>query len=1076
MALRQLAAGTTILALVAFTGGSSLAAGQAAPDLVVTAASSPNSSVQPGGDLKVTDKVSNVGRARASVSKTAYFLSLNGKKGGTDFRLRGVRLVPALARLAASRGSVPAGVPSSVPANDYYLLACADDRRRVSESDEGNNCRASTGRITVLPRDMTPPTAPSLTVGSTAGMSVSGLTLHFRPGTTGYFTLSATSSDPESGLREIRFPNLGSGWSGGGADPAAPYEATYSFNGSAGSPGALSVAATNAAGLSATSSFAVRADAIPPTASIACGGASCSSGPYPGSVSVSLSAADAGSGVEQIRYTTNGDDPTRSTGFGYFGPFAVSQSTTVRYRAYDKLGNASAVAARAIAIDTSAPAAPRLDFDFDSLDDTFPEGGTLYFRPGVTGRFALTASSTDTQSGIDGYDFPDLGPGWAGAEDDDSVTYTYDATAAEPAAGRLVTARNGAGGTSSTELRVQADTAGPTTSIRCGGSACASTPYAGSRPVSLRADDGTGSGVWEIRFTTDGTEPTQANGSLFSEAFTVPDGTTTIRFRAYDQVGNAGPIGRQTIQVDADPLDVTVNVAGSGAVSKRVGSSGGILQTTASDGSAFTLTIPSGALILEEDITMMPISSIGGFPFAGGLIAGVDLKPSGLALLKPATLKIVPSSAVSAAALTPFSYHGSGNDFQLAPLDPDSAAIELWVTHFSGSGIGSGTDAERDQQETKDPTTERDQFQQQAAALMRDLRACTASCGPISDALVALFRSWYSSQIGPGLEAAKTDDALAKSVLLDAIGWQRQTMLLGLDSHFGTENAAIAAAIPIIFLNAYERAWQSCLRFDLTAPMRMLAMVRQGQLLGVDMPDDLNDRLRRCLNFDLEGDWTYERDRSSSGSGDSYAQSTHVRLPRMSLEFGDVRNELTGRALPYNFSGVTWSESGRDPARAGRRGGVFRSFGGYAEARLDIGKLRFDQQPSPALFDLQLFTPTGFTYVPCPAGVSGFCDNAEIIRRTDDDGVSWDMPEHYWVDYWYEFHASERIVGGQPSHPLTPVGLVSIKGWQPGGRALIATKTYDREIEDQCPPNPPCPITGSATESVTLKIYHRPER
>jgi subtilase family serine protease len=33
----------------------------------------------------------------------------------------------------------------------YHLLACADDFDEVVESDESNNCRASAGKITVVP-------------------------------------------------------------------------------------------------------------------------------------------------------------------------------------------------------------------------------------------------------------------------------------------------------------------------------------------------------------------------------------------------------------------------------------------------------------------------------------------------------------------------------------------------------------------------------------------------------------------------------------------------------------------------------------------------------------------------------------------------------------------------------------------------------------------------------------------------------------------------------------------------------------------------------------------------------------
>jgi hypothetical protein len=71
-------------------------------------------------------------------------------------------------------------------------------------------------------------------------------------------------------------------------------------------------------------------------------------------VSVSLSASDTGSGVEAIRYTTDGSDPTIASPV-YLTPFAVSTTTTVKYRAWDLAGNVEATKSQLIRIDTTAP-------------------------------------------------------------------------------------------------------------------------------------------------------------------------------------------------------------------------------------------------------------------------------------------------------------------------------------------------------------------------------------------------------------------------------------------------------------------------------------------------------------------------------------------------------------------------------------------------------------------------------------------------------------------------------------------------------------------------------------------------
>jgi hypothetical protein len=40
-------------------------------------------------------------------------------------------------------------IPASTPIGDYFLLACADDTFLVMETNETNNCRASTAKLTV---------------------------------------------------------------------------------------------------------------------------------------------------------------------------------------------------------------------------------------------------------------------------------------------------------------------------------------------------------------------------------------------------------------------------------------------------------------------------------------------------------------------------------------------------------------------------------------------------------------------------------------------------------------------------------------------------------------------------------------------------------------------------------------------------------------------------------------------------------------------------------------------------------------------------------------------------------------
>ena len=65
--------------------------------------------------------------------------------------MTGNRSVAALEPTQSNSGSKPVTIPSGTPGAAYYVLACADAASKVTESDEGNNCTASSTTVTVTP-------------------------------------------------------------------------------------------------------------------------------------------------------------------------------------------------------------------------------------------------------------------------------------------------------------------------------------------------------------------------------------------------------------------------------------------------------------------------------------------------------------------------------------------------------------------------------------------------------------------------------------------------------------------------------------------------------------------------------------------------------------------------------------------------------------------------------------------------------------------------------------------------------------------------------------------------------------
>jgi peptidoglycan/xylan/chitin deacetylase (PgdA/CDA1 family) len=98
-----------------------------------------------------------------------------------------------------------------------------------------------------------------------------------------------------------------------------------------------------------------------------------------------------------------------------------------------------------------------------------------------------------------------------------------------------------------------ADTSAPVTAIACNGSPCSSSTYTSTVYVTLPSTD-VGSGVASTRYTTDGSDPTPSSPAYTGQ---IPvTSTTTLKFRSWDNAGNAEAVNTQVIQASL-PSDTT---------------------------------------------------------------------------------------------------------------------------------------------------------------------------------------------------------------------------------------------------------------------------------------------------------------------------------------------------------------------------------------------------------------------------------------------------------------------------------------------------------------------------------------
>ena len=97
----------------------------------------------------------------------------------------------------------------------------------------------------------------------------------------------------------------------------------------------------------------------------------------------------------------------------------------------------------------------------------------------------------------------------------------------------------------------------PVTTISCGGAACAAW-YRAAVAVSFTATDAGGPGLASTRYTTNGTDPTLTNGTVYTGGSVSVAQTATVAFRSWDAAGNTETVKTQAVRIDAAAPTVAI--------------------------------------------------------------------------------------------------------------------------------------------------------------------------------------------------------------------------------------------------------------------------------------------------------------------------------------------------------------------------------------------------------------------------------------------------------------------------------------------------------------------------------------
>lgn len=267
-------------------------------------------------------------------------------------------------------------------------------------------------------------------------------------------------------------------------------------------------------------------------------------GQYVGSASVTIAATDAGSGVDRVEYAIGADGAWQP----YTTPVVVDQvgDHTVRYRAFDKAGNAAAEKSVTFSV-----VAPPTD------DGTPPEtSATVDGEKNADGAYldmaTVTVTASDTGSGVNTIEYA------IGA---DGAWQAYTAPVMVHQVGthtvryRATDKAGNVAADKSVEFTVVAappqDTTAPVTGATVEGTKNSAGAYVGNAKVTVSATDEGGSGVTGIEYSLD------AGPYLAYSAPVVVDraGAHTVTYRASDRAGNT-----------SEPLSVSFTVVAGGGV------------------------------------------------------------------------------------------------------------------------------------------------------------------------------------------------------------------------------------------------------------------------------------------------------------------------------------------------------------------------------------------------------------------------------------------------------------------------------------------------------------------------------
>jgi hypothetical protein len=516
----------------------------------------------------------------------------------------------------------------------------------------------------------------------------------------------------------------------------------------------------------------------------------------------------------------------------------------------------------------------------------------------------------------------------------------------------------------------------------------------------------------------------------------------------------------------SDPVNVTEHLDPSTASAATLDASGGSVTATSRDGVTFTLVVPPGALLVSQQITLTPVSSIDGLPFHGGLSAAVHLQPDGLTFFRPATLIIRHNKPAPAGyAQIGFEYQGAGSGLHFYGTQQQGSGLEFTLMHFTSPGVGGISRQDLRDQLSHPPADNLAQVEQDIAAVIatqRQLQILSSDSvlsGEAMDARIAEYLSGYERLVlNPAVDAATKAGAtfeVVATAIEEASAWKANADRFSIDEpDYPALVARLDAALPALFKSQVNACFT---KDDVRAALRAYAILKFDQyVLGGDLNLPL-DPIERCLHFDLDFETQLHGIRPPGGT------TVEMHVKASSVPVGMASSDEGGSA-PLSYLSYTSTSPLLTTPAANCAWTTISAIGTDPFRILSLEGLTIDYQQGNEweITDFFLLVTPGTAAETVSMACRPFGHPTGSFRQG---------PYHDYDTFWPLFHSNQLVEHSCPTNPPNPgchETAYAISGWQFLGGHVFARKTFQDSGHDD-------PLGLSGDETTTLDLYHTPQ-